>query len=344
VLQLDGSQGEGGGQVLRSALALSMVTGEPFRIDHIRAKRDKPGVMRQHLTAVQAAQAVCGGTVAGASVGSSQLTFEPGKVIAGEHHFAVGTAGSTTLVLQTILPALLIADAPSRLVLEGGTHNPLAPPFDFLQRAFLPLVNRMGPHVSATLDRPGFYPAGGGQMTIEIKPAKKLTGLELLERGETVHQQARAMVARLPVHIAERELAVIEKKLGWSGDTLVSEEVPDSPGPGNIVLLIVETEHVTEVFTGFGKRGVRAEAVADEAAQQYRQYLKANVPIGQHLADQLILPLAIAGEGRFRTLPLNDHATTQIGLVQQFLDVAVNVQRETRDQTIVSVGAAQPSH
>lgn len=337
MLTIDGSQGEGGGQVLRSAVALSMVTGAPFQIHNIRAGRKKPGLMRQHLTAVQAAKTICHATVAGDAIGSRELTFEPGNVKPGQHHFAVGTAGSTTLVLQTVLPALLLAKAPSRLTLEGGTHNPFAPPFDFLDRAFLPLTIRMGPTVKATLDRPGFYPAGGGQMTIEITPAERLQSLDLLDRGEIRKQQAIAKIARLPRHIAERELKIVERKLGWSSDDLVVEEVDGSAGPGNVVVLIAESEHVIEVFTGFGQKNVRAEAVAEEPVQAYRRYLKAGVPVGEHLADQLLLLLAIAGIGSFRTLPLTRHSHTHIELIKQFLDVDVRVANVSRGDIVVTI-------
>lgn len=163
MLDLDGSQGEGGGQILRSSLALSMVTGTPVRIRNVRARRPKPGLMRQHLVAVQAAARIGGARVTGTEIGSSTLTFIPGTVKPGEHELSVGSAGSTTLVLQTVLPALLCASEPSLLILEGGTHNPMAPPFEFLERTYLPLVNRMGPRVHAELERAGSYPAGGGR-------------------------------------------------------------------------------------------------------------------------------------------------------------------------------------
>src|SRR5262245_60443308 len=171
---IDGSQGEGGGQILRTALALSLVTGAPFRVEKIRAGRQKPGLLRQHLTAVTAAVEIGGAAVEGATLGSRELSFRPGSVRPGAYRFAVGTAGSAALVLQTVLPALLTATGPSTVVVEGGTHNPHAPPFDFLALAFLPLLARMGARAQATLDRPGFYPAGGGQLTVEITPAPAL--------------------------------------------------------------------------------------------------------------------------------------------------------------------------
>src|SRR3954451_14429588 len=168
MLTIDGSQGEGGGQILRTSLGLSMLAGKPFRITRIRANRDKPGLMRQHLTAVLSAAKICAADVDGAAVGSSQLTFQPGPVTHGEYTFAISTAGSSTLVFQTVLPALLTAAGPSTLHLEGGTHNIYAPPLDFLQKSFLAIVNRMGPTVSIAVDRLGFYPAGGGRWTAAI--------------------------------------------------------------------------------------------------------------------------------------------------------------------------------
>lgn len=325
-LVIDGAAGEGGGQVLRSSLALSMITGRPFRIENIRSLRKKPGLRRQHLTAVLAAREVSGAEVRGAELGATGLTFVPGTVRGGDFAFDVGTAGSTTLVLQTVLPALALAPSPSRLTLEGGTHNPQAPPFDFLARAYLPLLARMGPRVEATLERPGFYPAGGGKIAVDIEPAARLEGIHLLERGRIRRCGARAIVARLPRHIAEREVKTIASRTGWRRDAFSIEEIADSAGPGNVVLIEVECEHVTEVFTAFGAIRVPAEKVATRAFRAFQRYRKAGVAVGVNLADQLIPLLAVAGEGSFETLPLTRHATTQIDLVERFLDVRVEVE------------------
>jgi RNA 3'-terminal phosphate cyclase (ATP) len=338
MLTIDGSQGEGGGQVLRSALALSMVTGTPFRIDQIRARRAKPGLLRQHLTAVQAATQVCGAEVLGASLGSSRLDFKPGKVRPGAYAFAVGTAGSATLVLQTVLPALLTAAEPSTLTLEGGTHNPFAPPFDFLARAFLPLIGRLGPRVTAALERHGFYPAGGGRFNVRIEPVPKLRRLELPERGEVRTRSARALVARLPLSIAERELAVVREQLGWSGAELRAEEVGDSAGAANVLMLEIASEHATEVFTGFGERGRRAEDVARQAVDEARAYLAAGVPVGERLADQLLLPLALAGGGSFHTTELSQHSRTNLDVIGKFLAVRVEVEAVDRRTWRVRIG------
>lgn len=338
MLTIDGSFGEGGGQILRSSLALAMVTGRAFRIEKIRAGRKKPGLMRQHLTAVQAAAQISQADVRGADIGSTVVEFQPKQVQPGEYAFGIGTAGSTTLVLQTILPALLTASRPSHLTFEGGTHNPFAPPFDFLAKAFIPLVNRMGPTVSAELERPGFYPAGGGKFSISIEPAEKLKGLELADRGEIFRRCGRAVLSNLPGHIAEREIKVLQKGTNWDDSCFSIEEAKNSRGPGNIVIIEVEAENVTEVFTGFGEVGRAAEAVATLALQSYQRWLKADVPVGEYLADQIMLPLAIAGRGRYLTLPLTRHSTTHMDLIRQFLDIDVAVHRLDRDRCEVRMG------
>jgi RNA 3'-terminal phosphate cyclase (ATP) len=325
MILIDGSIGEGGGQILRSALGLSMVTGQPFRIEKIRAGREKPGLMRQHLTAVNAAVTISSAKVDGAEIGSRELSFTPGKVTPGNYTFSIGSAGSTTLVLQTVLPALLCASGPSELILEGGTHNPHAPPLDFLEHAFLPLVNRMGPNVTVTLERAGFYPAGGGRVLVNIQPTGKLAPLHLPERGQITRRLAKAVVAALPGEIAKRELAKVQQRLNWSDDELQIRQLPAEWGPGNILTLEIESEHGTEVFTGFGEKRTIAEAVADQAIQQARKYLTANVPVGEHLADQLLLPIAMAGSGSFLTHSPTEHTRTNILVISRFLPARISM-------------------
>lgn len=330
MVRIDGSKGEGGGQVLRTSLALSLVTGTPFTITNIRAGRKKPGLLRQHLTGVKAAEAVGAAEVSGAELGSRELTFRPRALAAGNYHFAVGTAGSATLVLQTVLPALLMAGASSTLMLEGGTHNPAAPPFDFLQRAYLPLLRRMGPDVLATLDRPGFFPAGGGKFRVDVHPTP-LKPLSLLERGRVLRRDVKAVVAMIPFDVAKREMEAVGALLKWRPDEVRVEELKRSPGPGNVLVAEVESEHITEVFTGFGERGKRAEMVAEEVAGEVKRYLDAEVPVGEHLCDQLLLLFALAKGGVFRTLPLDGHAVTQLDTMAHFLDVKVDVREVSRE-------------
>jgi len=329
MIALDGSQGEGGGQILRSALALSLVTGTPFRIDDIRAGRPRPGLMRQHLTAVQAAAAVGQAETSGAAVGSRSLTFAPTAVKPGDYTFSVGTAGSATLVLQTVLPSLLTADRASTLVLEGGTHNPSSPPFDFLAKAFLPLVCQMGPRLEATLEQPGFYPAGGGRFRVTVAPAKTLAPLELEHRGALRSKRLRAVVASLPRAIGERELQRFIARTHWDSSTVSLEAVRSSPGPGNVLMAEIESEHVTEVFTGFGERQVRAETVANVCADEVLSYLATDAPVGPHLADQLVLLLALAGQGTFRTTTPTKHTHTQLAVIPRFVDTRITCTEET---------------
>lgn len=321
MLILDGSHGEGGGQILRSALALSLITGQPFRIVRIRAGRAKPGLLRQHLAAVSAAAAVGAAEVEGAALGSQELTFRPSGVFPGEHRFAVGSAGSATLVAQTVLPALLCAGGPSVLRLEGGTHNPAAPPFEFLHRAFLPLVSRMGPRLTAELHRPGFYPAGGGELTLRIDPAPRLEPLDLVDRGAVRDVRIEAVVARLPVHIAEREADTATRELDLPSHAATVRELPAAYGPGNAVLVTIESDALTEVCAGFGQKGVSAEVVASGVADEARRYLTAEVAAGEHLADQLLLPLALARGGSFTTVPPSGHTTTNVDVIRRFLPV-----------------------
>jgi RNA 3'-terminal phosphate cyclase (ATP) len=338
-IAIDGSLGEGGGQILRTALALSLVTGRPFRIEGIRAGRKKPGLLRQHLTAVRAAADVSRAQVSGADLGSRALSFEPAHVRGGEYRLAVGTAGSATLVLQAVLPALLIARESSRLTLEGGTHNPSAPPFDFLAKTFLPILRRMGASVEVRLETYGFYPAGGGRFVTTIEPCVKLGRLSLLDRGETrVH--ARAIVASLPETIAKRELSIVRERLGLERAFCRPETVDASVGPGNVLMIEIDCDSVSEVVTGFGVKGVSAETVASQACDEVQAYLSAGVPVGIHLADQLLVPMALAGGGTFRSLKPTAHTVTNADVIRRFLDVPVAIEHERDEVYVVTVGSA----
>ena len=321
MIQIDGSHGEGGGQILRTALALSVCTGTPFRIERIRANREKGGLLRQHLAAVRAARAIGDAVVEGDALHSRALTFEPRRLAAGQHEFDVGSAGSTMLVLQTVLPPLLVAPEPSTLTLRGGTHNPTSPPFDYIDRVFLPLVNRLGPTVTATLRRAGFYPAGGGHVELTITPAAKLAPLVLLGRGASRRRRVRAVIANLPRHIAEREIATALQVLEWEPAEGELVELSDVSGPGNAVMVEVQSDQVTEIYTGFAKRGVPAETVAEKPAREMKQYLDAAVPVGCNLADQLLTIAGLGGGVEFRTLPLTEHATTNAAVVRMFTGV-----------------------
>ena len=336
MITIDGSYGEGGGQILRTSLALSLVTGKAFSIHNIRAGRKRPGLMRQHLTAVNAAAEVGNATIKGNIIGSQAFTFDPVTIKSGHFHFAIGSAGSCTLVLQTVLPALMTSGGPSEIILEGGTHNPYAPPYDFLEKAFLPVINRMGPRVDAVLEKPGFYPAGGGRFKVSINPAG-LKRIDLLERGSILHQTAFAAVANLPVKIASRELEVVREKLDWNRELLKAVDVENSRGPGNILTVEIKSENVIEVFTGFGERGVSAEKVANRTVKSVREYLAHDVPVGRYLADQLLIPMAMAGGGKFRTLSPSQHTTTNIEIIKKFLDVKIAIKDCDQNQWEIEI-------
>jgi RNA 3'-terminal phosphate cyclase (ATP) len=319
MIKIDGSEGEGGGQVLRNAAALSLVTGTPFQITNVRGKRPKPGMMRQHVTAIEAACMIGNAETTGLAVGSTELTFTPGKVTPGEYHFAVGTAGSTSLVLQTVLMPLTFADAPSRLVLEGGTHNMMAPPFEFLERCFLPIINRMGPSVSAKLIRHGFYPRGGGRVEVEITPAP-LRRIDCLDRGALINRSVTALIAALPSEIAAREIKEVQKRLpDWPEDAFTIRKLSEAQGPGNILLVEAQFEHVTEVSSGFGKLGTSAESLAKDAARRMSGFIASNAFAGPYLADQLLLPFALAGGGSFTAVKPSQHARTAADIIDLFL-------------------------
>ncbi len=343
MLLIDGSEGEGGGQIVRSSLSLALMTGTPVRIDNIRAKRTKPGLMRQHLTAVLAAAELGRAELKGAALGSSRLTFVPKqKVEGGNFKFRIGTAGSTMLVLQTVLPPLLLAREPSQIILEGGTHNPLAPPFEFVQRSFAPLIAKMGATIDLKLIRPGFFPAGGGRCEVSIKPATSLGPLTLLERGKLQSQHARAMVANLPLKIAERECLRVTQSLNWEARCGHAGAWEQSHSPGNALFAELEFEHVTEVCSALGERGKPADHVADEVVAAVTRYFSTDAPVGEYLADQLLLPLGLGahfgtGGGAFRTGPLSEHSLTHINLLQQFLHINIETKDAGGGSVIVEV-------
>lgn len=338
MLTIDGSRGEGGGQILRSSLALSVVTGTPFRLEKIRARRKPPGLRPQHLACVAAAKAISNASVEGDSAGSSTLTFNPGPARHGDYRFAVGTAGSTTLVLQTVLPPLMMAPGTSTVEIEGGTHNPFAPPVEFLAESFLPVLRAMGADVSLELSRAGFYPKGGGSIKATIHGGHELSPLELLDRGD-VDIQCRALLANLPAHIAGREHAVLCRRLhldARDGKTVMLRKVA---GAGNAVVVTVQGHSVTETITAIGSKGKPAEVVANEAADEALTYLSANVPVGPHLADQLLIPLALAGGGRFHTMMPTQHTRTNADILQLFLPFRILTGRVKGEAWEVSVQA-----
>lgn len=347
-IEIDGSGGEGGGQILRTALALALRTGTAFRLYNVRHNRAKPGLRPQHLSAVQAAAQLGAAELAGAEVDSRELWFWPqtgGHIAPGVYRFDIGTAGSAPLVLQTVLPALLAAGGASAVTIVGGTYNPKAPPYDFVAQAFAPILGRMGAKLTLELKQPGFYPAGGGELRASIEPppqGERLARLDLLERGALRSGTGTVVLARLPSAIAAREIDVLAAALRWPRERFSVRTYDRARSPGNAVLVTLESEHVTELFSAVGERGVPAEKVAQSVADEAAAYLKLGVPVGEHLADQLLLPMALGRGGSYRTGPLSLHATTQIDIVQRFLPVKIRTKEEPGGTVRVDVEVDAP--
>ncbi|MDB5929528.1 MAG: RNA-3-phosphate cyclase [Polaromonas sp.] len=337
MIELDGAKGEGGGQILRSALALSLISGQPFQIRNIRAGRPKPGLLRQHLACVQAAIAVGGGAAETAArrtdgedarLGDTELQFTPGKPRAGSYEFAIGSAGSCMLVLQTVLWPLALAQGESTLLLRGGTHNPMAPSFSFLKH-LAPCFSGGGDGPALfelELRRHGFYPAGGGEGLVRIQPPPDgLAAIDLMQRGPLRRAWAECLHAGIPRGVATRELGALKTAFGWADDQLLDRALRANEGPGNVLLAMLEYEHLTEVFASYGDKGSSAEQVASRLVHQVRGYLAHEAPVGEHLADQLMIPLALAAwqgrRGQYFATGLSQHALTNAEVIEQFLPV-----------------------
>ena len=320
MIKIDGQFGEGGGQIVRSSLTMSMITGQAFSINSIRARRRKKGLLRQHLTCLKAAQQICDAKVSGVEMGSTKFTFEPKKLKGGNYHFEIGSAGSTMLVLQTILPALLMADSESNVLISGGTHAAMAPPFDFVKNVYLKELQQMGAEIDLKLNKYGFYPAGGGEIIAKIKPIKQLQPIKITERGELINTKIIGIVSNLPKNIAEREVNHLAKYLDNIGSIEHNILNVISNGPGNVVMVDMAFENSRELITGFGKLGVSRKTIARETLSNVQDFLKVQVPIGEHLADQLLIPLAIAGQGEFITSKPSLHTLTNIEVIKQFIN------------------------
>jgi RNA 3'-terminal phosphate cyclase (ATP) len=322
LVELDGSHGEGGGQILRTSLTLSLLTGKPFRLRNVRAGRDKPGLRPQHLMAVRAAAKVGGAQVRGASVGSSDLTFEPGDIASGRYRFDIGTAGSTSLVLQTLyLPLALRGGAPSEVTLIGGTHNEKAPCFHFLDVTWRAYLERMGLRLSLRMMRPGFYPRGGGEVVAHIPPAQALRH-QTLRQGAEVTVRGFSAAAGLPYHVIERQRRRAVFRMKQFGIEAELREEKWEGAPGSVLALVVDTDPAPALFVGLGARGKPAEAVADEAADQAVAYLRAApAAVDAHSADQIVLPLALAeGPSEYTAAEMTQHLLTNVAIIRRFVE------------------------
>ena len=323
MITIDGSPGEGGGQILRTALALSAVTGQAFEMTKIRARRARPGLAAPHLTALRAAALICEARVGGAFEGSPDVRFEPGPIHAGEYRFEVASAGAASLILQTVLAPLATAAEGSRVEVTGGTHVPASPSFEFVSRHWSPVVERLGLKTRIALTRAGFYPPGGGQIVAEVDPWSRRGSLSLERRGALVAVRGISGAGRLPEDIARRAAETVKERL-WEARRLESAwdvtEVP-AASPGSFLFLEAIYEETRAAFGFLGEKNLRPETLGDRAARAVLQFLDDDESgaVDPHLADQLVLPLALSsGGGRVSTPRVTDHLQSVAGIVRLF--------------------------
>ncbi len=328
-IEIDGSFGEGGGQILRTALALSVLLRQPFTLHHIRARRKNPGLGHQHLTAVNALAKISGARVEGNVIGSQKLTFNPGGVCPGDYRFQIGTAGSTTLLLQALLLPLCLSQMSSRLILEGGTHVPWSPPYHYLSDVLFPTLHLMGVSVAGRIDEWGWYPKGGGVLLVEVHPSPSFKPISLLKRGSLKRIRGVSAASLLPKHVAVRQreeaLRRIEKELKFGAEITMLPDAP-SRGPGSLLFLVAESEKAVAGFSSLGRRGKRAEEVAGEAVNSLKDYLEKEDCLDPHLADQLVPFMAMAkGNSSFTTTRVTEHLLTNLWVVQHFTSVKISL-------------------
>ncbi|MBI2400032.1 MAG: RNA 3'-phosphate cyclase [Deltaproteobacteria bacterium] len=343
MIELDGSFGEGGGQILRTALTLASLTGSPFRIYNLRAGRKRPGLRPQHVLSAEAAARVTGGRLEGCKEGSQTLTYLPGSIKAGRYFFDTGTAGSVTLIFQTILAPLAFAAAKSSITIKGGTHVPWSPPADYIEEIFLPALSLMGLNASFSTHSDGYYPGGGGAIEASINPiSAPLAPLRMRERGNLLKVRILSTVSNLPVSIAERQLKSAASLL-WACPATVEAQTREasSPGRGTSVFIVGEFENARAGFSALGAIGKRAEAVGIEAAQAFLKHLDRNAALDPHLADQILIYMAIAkGESFFTTSEITSHLLTNIQTIETFLPVKFMVSGLPGSEGTVAVEGA----
>lgn len=328
MIDIDASQGEGGGQVLRSSLTLSMLTGQPIHLKNVRARRSKPGLQAQHLQAVKAATEICNANVEGATLGSQTLHFEPSTIKAGKYHFEIGTAGATSLVLQTIFIPLSLTNKKSTVTIGGGTHVSWSPCFHYLEWQWLAFMRRLGYDADFILEQAGFYPQGGGKIQVAIRPRKNQHTLSISERGALINIRGLSGVAKLSKDIARRQkLQALRQIEMLCRDSKIKTEDLPSPNKGTFIALLARFEHSQACYTALGAPGKRAERVADEAVSQLQAFLAGDGSVDQYLADQLILPLSIAEKtSHFTTFQVTEHLLTNAKIVQKFCQAKISIE------------------
>ncbi len=336
-MEIDGSYGEGGGQILRTALSLSCVTGIPIRIYNIRKGRRKQGLMPQHLTCVNAIAKISGAELKGNETGSTDLTFVPERVKAGDYSFDIKTAGSCSLVFQTLLPPLLSADNESTITITGGTHVPFSPPYHYISEVFIPMLRRLGINVEALIERYGFYPKGGGSVRFRIMPAKEIRGLNLIHRGRLKLIHGYSCVGRLPVSIAERQRKSLLQEIHPLTLEVETLEVT-SGGEGTFTFLRAEYENTVAGFSSLGMRGKRAEEVGAEVVREFKRFESTSACLDPHLADQIVLYLALAQkDSSFTTSCITQHLITNLHVIERFTGLRYEIEGDINTKGMVSL-------
>lgn len=342
IIEIDGSFGEGGGQILRTALSLSCLLQKPFRIFNIRKGRKKPGLMSQHLAGVRAMELLSGAKVKGAQIGSLELYFEPGYIKGGTFFYDIGTAGSTALLLQTMLPCLALSEEKSNITLKGGTHVPFSPSFHYIKEIFGEFLKRIGINIKLFIEQYGFYPRGGGIIRAEIEPVKKLNTLRLIERGSLQKIKGLSGVANLPITIAERQkdgfIKAFTNALPSPVDIEIETLVIKSSGSGTFIHITAEFENSVAGFTALGEKGKRAEAVGEEAASAFLRYFATGASLDPHLADQIIIYLSlIEGISEFSTSEITEHLLTNLWILNKFTEVEYKISGDKGGAGIVRI-------